>query len=325
MKARIAIPVLAAVLGAGGYFAYRHFTPDTEAMTLYGNVDIREAVLAFRVSGRVADIKVDEGDMVKAGDVLAVLDSEPLEIAARAADAAVSSISAHNALIHSGSRAEDIAHAKAKVEAAEVAFVHARQQHERLKALMASGIVSQDSLDTAEAARDQAEANLRAVEEQYKALGAGFRAEEKSESDALLRQAQANLDISLLAVRDATLLAPSDGIILTRAIEHGMMIQAGSPAFSLSLTNPVWVRAYVEGSQMGFFNSGTKVLLYTDSRPDKPYHGTVGFVSPTAEFTPKSVETAELRTSLVYRIRVVVDNPDEMLRQGMPVTIKRVE
>jgi HlyD family secretion protein len=294
-------------------------------MTLYGNVDIREATLAFRVSGRVADINVDEGDTVKAGDALATLDTEPLQNAAEAAEAALTSILARNSLIHRGNRAEDIAQAEARVEAANAALVNAQQQYDRLATLIAAGVVSQDSVDTAKAARDQAEANLRALEEQYKAMGVGFRAEEKAESDGMLRQAQANLDISRLALRDAILQAPSDGYILPRAIEKGMMVQAGAPVFSLSLTSPVWVRAYVDEPQIGYFNTGTKVLLYTDSRPNQPYNGTVGFVSPTAEFTPKSVETADLRTALVYRIRIVVDDPDPMLRQGMPVTVKRAE
>lgn len=325
MKKQMAIPVIIIVLGIGGYFLYSHFTSRPRIITLYGNVDIREAVLAFRVSGRVADIMVDEGDFISEGDLLAVLDVEPLQNAAEAAKAALSSITARNALIHSGNRQEDIAQAKARVEAAQAALLNAEQQYGRIKGLLPSGVVSQDSMDNVEAARDQAAANLRAAEEQFNSLSVGFRAEEKAESDGLLMQAQANVDISRLAVSDAALRAPSDGIILSRAIEKGAMVQAGSPAFSLSLTSPVWVRAYVEESQLGYFNTGTKVLLYTDSRPNQPYTGTVGFISPSAEFTPKSVETADLRTALVYRIRIVVNNPDSMLRQGMPVTIKQAD
>ena len=101
------------------------------------------------------------------------------------------------------------------------------------------------------------------------------------------------------------------------------MVQVGSPAFSLSLTRPVWVRAYVPEVQLGQFPNGAKVELFTDSRPGQPYHGVVGFVSPTAEFTPKSVETTDLRTTLVYRIRIVVSDADEQLRQGMPVTVHK--
>ena len=100
------------------------------------------------------------------------------------------------------------------------------------------------------------------------------------------------------------------------------MVSAGTPGFSLTLTNPVWARAYVNETELGRFNSGTKVTLTTDLHPDRPYHGVVGFVSPTSEFTPKAVETADLRTSLVYRLRIVVVDADAQLRQGMPVTVR---
>jgi HlyD family secretion protein len=325
MKKQIAVPVALCALGIGGFFLYTSIAPASKFATLYGNVDIREVTLAFRVSGRVADILVDEGDYVKAGDVLAVLDAEPLQNAAEAAEAALTSIAARNSLIHRGNRAEDIAQAKASVDAAEAALTNAQQQFERLNALVGSGIVSQDSVDTARAAKDSGAAALRAAQEKYRAVDIGYRMEEKAESDGLLRQARANLDISRLALRDATLKAPSDGYILVRAVEKGAMVQAGSPAFSLSLTSPVWIRAYVEEPQLGYFNVGTKVRLFSDSRPKQSYSGTVGFVSPTAEFTPKSVETADLRTALVYRIRIVVDDPDSMLRQGMPMTVQRAD
>jgi HlyD family secretion protein len=100
------------------------------------------------------------------------------------------------------------------------------------------------------------------------------------------------------------------------------MVQAGTPGFSLTLTRPVWARVYVNETQMGRFSGGTRVTLATDTRPGKVYHGVVGYVSPTSEFTPKSVETADLRTSLVYRLRINVEDPDDMLRQGMPVTVR---
>ena len=109
--------------------------------------------------------------------------------------------------------------------------------------------------------------------------------------------------------------------MLTRALEPGAVVQAGATVLSISLEKPVWVRAYVHERELGEFPTGRRVLLTTDGKPEKPYHGKVGFVSPKAEFTPKSVETPELRTSLVYRLRIVVEDADDALRQGMPVTV----
>jgi HlyD family secretion protein len=120
---------------------------------------------------------------------------------------------------------------------------------------------------------------------------------------------------------DADLIAPNDGIILTRARERGAIVQAGETVFTLTLTSPVWVRTYVNERDLGLIRPGMPASVTTDSAPDRPYPAFIGFISPTAEFTPKTVETRELRTDLVYRLRVVVNNPDAGLRQGMPVTV----
>ena len=124
-----------------------------------------------------------------------------------------------------------------------------------------------------------------------------------------------------MKVQDTVLASPSEGVVLTRAQEPGAILQTGTPVLTLSLKRPVWVRAYVDEPNLGRIHPGMKVQVFTDSRPEKPYSGQIGYISPRAEFTPKNVETAELRTSLVYRLRVVVEDADEGLRQGMPVTV----
>lgn len=289
--------------------------------TVFGNVDIRDVSLAFRVAGRVIKVAVDEGAQVRAGAVLATLDVEPLNNSFRTAQASVAAITARNAFIHQGARVQDKAQSRAKLQAAQAVLTETERHLARQHELLPEGATTQRAVDTAQSARDQAAAQVTVVQQQLQQLNEGFRKEEVAESDAQLAQARAALDAALLAVKDATLLAPSDGVILTRAVEVGSMVQAGTPAFSLSLTSPVWVRAYVGEPQLGRFAPGTKISVSTDARPGKPYRGVVGFVSPTAEFTPKSVETTDLRTALVYRMRVVVEDPDSQLRQGMPVTL----
>ena len=166
-------------------------------------------------------------------------------------------------------------------------------------------------------------------------MEAGFRSEEIAAAEAAAGAAEAGVGASEAAVlqadaavktaeirlADTELKSPSDGIVITRALEPGSIIQAGPTVMTLSLEKPVWVRAYVHEPQLGKFPPGTRVTLRTDGNPDHVFHGTVGFVSPRAEFTPKSVETEELRTSLVYRLRIVVEDSDGSLRQGMPVTV----
>ena len=321
-KKAIIIPVVVVAVGSAGLAYYRSSVAKEQNATIYGNVDIREASLAFRVAGRVLSMQVEEGDPVKAGDVLATLDPEPLQNSLHATEGAAAALTARNALMHRGYRTEDIEQAKAKLQAARASLAEAEQHLARQRILAPEGAASQRALDAAQSVREQAAAQVRNTEEAARLMSTGFRKEEIAESDAQLKQALAQLGTARLSLKDAVLTAPSEGVILTRAIEKGTMVQVGSPAFSLSLTHPVWVRAYVSESRLGHFTPGTKLLLQTDSRPDRPYHGLVGFVSPTAEFTPKSVETPDLRTSLVYRLRVVVQDPDAQLRQGMPVTLR---
>ena len=323
LKRLLVLVLLAGLVYVGRQYFFPADHGSAGAETLYGNVDIRELSLAFRVGGRVAEVLIDEGAEIKAGEVLAKLDSEPLRNNLRAASATVAALEARNRLLHKGYRKEDIAQAKAKLMSAQVALREAEQHLERQRGLIADAATTQHALDAAQAQRDQARSVLTAQTAQLELLQQGFRAEELAESDALLQQARVTQDTAQLALNDSTLIAPSAGIVLTRSIETGSMVQNGATAFSVSLTQPVWVRAYVAEPQLGRFASGTPVKIWTDSRPERAYQGVVGFVSPTAEFTPKAVETADLRTALVYRLRIVVQDADSLLRQGMPVTIRR--
>lgn len=321
-KKAIIVPAALLAVTAAGAVWYRQREAAGKNGTIYGNVDIREATLAFRAPGRVAAFSVDEGATVKAGDVLASLDPEPLQNALSAAEAMEAALAARNGLIHHGFRAEDVEQAKARLVSAKAALAEAEHQLARQEVLAPEGAASQKALQAAQTGRDQAAAQIKVAEEQVRTMTKGFRKEEVAESDAQLRQAQAQVRTARLALKDVVLTAPSSGVILSRSVEKGTMVQNGTPAFSLSLTDPVWVRAYVSEAQLGSFAPGTKVTLQTDARPDKDYKGIVGFVSPTAEFTPKPVETTDLRTSLVYRLRIVVGDADAQLRQGMPVTVR---
>lgn len=319
MKQRIALVALVLAL-IGGYLWWQGRPAD--GSVLYGNVDIRDVNLAFRVGGRVSEVQVDEGDAVQAGQLLARLDPAPLIHSRDSARANLAALTAANALMHKGYRSEETDRARASLSAAEAAALEADKQWRRQSALAATGAISRGQLDSARSQRDQTRAQVRAAREQLAQLETGYRPEEIAQSDAQLEGAKATLASAELALADAALTAPSDGIILTRAVETGSMVQAGATAFNLSLTTPVWVRAYVEEPWLGHFPSGARVQLTSDSRPDQPYQGVVGFVSPSAEFTPKSVETPDLRTHLVYRLRIVVQDPDPALRQGMPVTVR---
>jgi HlyD family secretion protein len=146
--------------------------------------------------------------------------------------------------------------------------------------------------------------------------------EDIQEARANLAAAKARLAQTEINLQDTEIHSPADGIILTRVREPGAIVSAGQTVYTLQLLSPVWIRTYVSERDLGRIYQGMPADVYTDSQPAKPFHGQIGFISPVAEFTPKNVETTDLRTELVYRLRVIVDNPDNGLRQGMPVTVK---
>ncbi|EPY7203361.1 secretion protein HlyD [Klebsiella quasipneumoniae] len=312
------IVILLAALG-GGWWWYQ--SSRQQPLTLYGNVDIRTVNMSFRVGGRLASLTVDEGDSIRAGQTLGELDRAPYENALLQAQANVSTAQAQYDLMMAGYRSEEIAQAAAAVNQAQAAYDYAQNFYQRQLGLRASSAISANDLENARSSRDQAQATLKSAQDKLRQYRAGNRPQEIAQAKASLEQAQAALAQAKLDLRDTVLTAPSDGTLMTRAVEPGTMLNAGGTVLTLSLTHPVWVRAYVDEKNLGQAQPGQAVLLYTDSRPDKPYHGKIGFVSPSAEFTPKTVETPDLRTDLVYRLRIVVNDADGALRQGMPVTV----
>lgn len=314
------IIILILLLSAAGWYWWQG--RPSGPVQLYGNVDIRSVSPGFRVSGRLQSLNVDEGAVVKAGDLLGTLDDAPYRHALLKAEGVRDSAQAALSMMETGYRTEEIAQAKADVARNTAAAQFARQFYQRQSGLMQSKAISANDLENARNQRDQTEAALKAAQDKLMQLENGFRKEEIEQARGQLKQAEAAVAQAKLDLADTRLTAPADGTILTRAVEPGTILPAGSTVFTLSLTNPVWVRAYVSERELGQAQPGRAVLLETDSRPGRPYHGHVGFVSPTAEFTPKSVETPALRTDLVYRLRIVVTDADPLLRQGMPVTIR---
>ena len=312
--------ILVLAIAAGGYAWYAYHGRD-KPLSLSGNVDIREVNLSFRIGGRLKALAVDEGAHIHAGDLLGELDAEPYRIALDDAQSANAALQAHKALYREGYRQEDIEQARANLDARVATQVNAEQVYQRQLKLADTGASAQKALDDARGQRDQAVALTAAARQQFQELSRGYRKHEVEEVDANAARAAAQLEQARLQLADTRLTAPADGTILTRAVEPGSMLAAGSTVLTLSLDRPVWVRTYVGESDLGKVAPGRRVKVYTDARA-QPYNAVIGFVSPTSEFTPKNVETQDLRTALMYRLRVIVEDPDAALRQGMPVTVK---
>jgi HlyD family secretion protein len=211
--------------------------------------------------------------------------------------------------------------ARANVAAARARRTDAQATFARIQDLSAKKLASRQELDNAQAALDTARADHEVAQQALALAVEGPRAEEIQEAKALLRADEAQLALAREVLKDTELHAPAAGVIRDRMLEPGDMATPQTPVLTLALTDPVWVRAYAPEVYLGRLAPGMSAAVSTDSYPDKTYPGWIGFISPTAEFTPKNVETPELRTRLVYQVRVHVCNPQDELRLGMPATV----
>lgn len=325
MKTKKILIITLALLAilAAGWFVYRKITtPKATAFETQGNVDIRQVNLAFRVGGRVREVRFEEGDTVRPGDVVAVLDEGPYLDQVSFARAQLAQAEANLAKLSNGARAEEIAQARAQAAQAKANVANADIGFVRQQELLRTRVASKQEFDNAQASRDATRAQLDAAQANVQLLEAGTRWEDIAAAKAEVERNRANLQSAERSLADCQLLAPSEGVIITRAVEPGAMVAAGTTACALSLFSPVWIRTYIGERDLGRVYPGMSAQVVTDTPEGKTYPAHVGFISPVAEFTPKSVETRELRTDLVFRLRVIVDQPDKFLRQGMPVTVK---
>lgn len=273
MKKRLIILIILVCI-ATFFIILRHEKKDNTKLTMYGNIEIRQVDLAFRVQGKVAKMIKEEGDEVKKGQLLAILDDVNYQAAYEKA----------------------VADESMKKSLSE----EANQIYEKNILLCQDGTTSRQNCDTYLNSKNSTKAAYEA---------------------SVAATKSANKDL-----KDTRIYAPDDGIIMTRVQEPGASVSSTQSVYTMAKMNPLWVRAYVSEENLGNIAYGMKAKVYTDSKDPKTgkkreYKGTIGYISPNAEFTPKTVQTTDLRTDLVYQVRVYIDNVDKFLRLGMPVTV----
>jgi HlyD family secretion protein len=296
-----------------------------DRLLLYGNVDLRQVELAFNNSERISEVLVQEGDKVVRGQPLARLDTSRLTPQTASAKAEMEAQQAAVEKLHHGSRPQEIAQAQANVASAKADQINTLQQWKRLSALssLTTGrAISQQDLESAKDAMDTAQAHLVVAEKSLDLASIGPRKEDIAAAEALLRVKQAQLLVLQQQFSDAELVAPGNAVVRSRLLEPGEMSSPQRPVFNLAIVDPKWIRAYVSEADLGKVHNGMKASISNDSFPGRPFAGWVGFISSVAEFTPKAVETVELRSSLVYEIRVFVQDPQDQMRLGMPATVQ---
>lgn len=322
MKKTIFSLLLVALLASGWFWWNgRGARQEPEELVLYGNVDIRQVSLAFDGTGRIGEMRAEEGDSVKKGEVIAVLDTRTLELQADQADANVEAQRQALLKLRHGSRPEEIAEVRAKLAAAESDVERARLNLSRITNLHGARVVSVQDVDLAKNTAEVAKAKADEQRALLRLAELGPRAEEIAGAEAQLAAAEAQVALLRHQIELGTLRAPTDAVVRSRLLEPGDMVTPQKPVFALAITRPKWIRVYVHEPDLGKIRPGMEARVVTDSHPDQPVKGTVGYISSVAEFTPKAVQTEVLRTSLVYEVRVIVDDASDTLRLGQPATV----
>jgi len=314
MKIAKLLLIAASILMLSGCFKGKE-----EKTKFYGNIDVRTVSLAFRVSGRLEAMHFDEGQKVKKGDLIAKLDDALYKEQLKAIDAQIEMQKAALAKLEKGYRPEEIAKANAQMLQAKVSRDRALKEYERMQKLYATKTISDQKYDDAKAAYDSAEASYLYAKSAFDLLSNGYEKEDILSAKAKLASLQAQRALAKINLDDTLLYAPNSGTIITRIYELGSIVSPSQAVVEIAKDDEYWVRSYMSERYLGIIKTGLKAVIYSDN--GKSYEGRVSFISSIAEFTPKTVQTEDLRTDLVYRFRIVLDNYDESIRQGMPVTI----
>jgi HlyD family secretion protein len=291
---------------------------DGRSVRASGQIEATEVRLATKVAGVVAALTVEEGDSVRTGQVIAVLDTVDLALTRRQAAADLAQAEAGLALALAGSRAEDIAAARAAVAQKQSDFDGARRDADRAAALFTSGAIAAKARDDAMVRRDMAQAALDQAREAERRARRGSRPEEVAAVRAARDRARARLDAVAQQVADATVRSPLDGLVSEKLVEAGEMVVAGAGIVILTDIAHPWLTAFVTGDDLPRVRIGGKALVTTDAKGDPGHPGIVSSVASTAEFTPRNVQTRDERARLVYRVKIRLENADGRFKPGMP-------
>lgn len=306
---------------AGGLFFF-FFTKEESERDLFlkvsGNIEATEVDVGFKLSGRIVQIYVQEGDWVEKGKVIAQLEDEDLRQRVELARATLKASQARLEKLLAGSRPEEIKEAEAILQQAQFDFENKKAHYERMKTLFEGRVIPKETLDNAETRYRIAQAALQGATETYKKVKEGPRKEDIEDGRAQVEQALASLRLAETQLSYTVLRSPMTGIVLVRSAERGEVVNPGTTILTIADITNVWLRAYIPETELSRVKWGQEVIVTTDLQPSKEYRGKISFISSQSEFTPKQIQTEKERVTLVYRIKVDIPNPGHELKPGMP-------
>jgi HlyD family secretion protein len=321
MKRRIPILIVLAALIVAGVHLYPRLTKDSKPqneLVLSGNIEAHESLVSFKVQGRIVELPVEEGQSVQAGALLARLDIDDYRQRVLIDEAHVRVRQSNLALTLAGTREQEIKAAQQTMLDAQADMQQKKLDYDRAQRLFSEDAISAQDRDLADTALKRAQATFQAAEQKYNEALEGSRKEDIAIAQANLKEASANLGMSRVNLDYTVLRAPTAGVITVRQAELGEVVVPGTPVVTLADLDHIWLRAYVAETDVGRVRWGQDAVITTDTYPHKQYHGRISFIASDAEFTPKSVQTYKERVTLVYRIKIDIDNASHELKPGMP-------
>lgn len=324
MNRKLSLGILILLLAAAVVLtlALRTTRKTDDTITLSGTIEVTSTELSFKIAGRVRERLVDEGALVEPGQVVARLDAEELQHEAARQRADVQAAAAMLNELTSGYRREEIAQAEAALARITAEAQRLQTDFGRQQQLYQREVIAARDFDAAKAAHEASQASVREARQRLNLLRSGPRYETIEQARARLAGAQALLALAETRLSHATLRATTGGLVLAKNIEPGEQVVAGTPIVTIGNLDQVWLRCYLSETDLGRVSIGQKATISTDTWPGKKYPGRLTFISPEAEFTPKSVQTAKERVKLVYRIKILLANPTGELKPGMPADAK---
>lgn len=312
--------VLALIIGIGSflYFTNPKKEKENSFIRVSGNIETTEVNVGFKISGRIISLPVKEGDWVERGQVIARLEDEDLQQRLALARATLLSAQARLNKLLAGSRPEELREAEAVLQQARFDLENKQAHYERMRSLFEKGVIPKETFDNSETAYKIAKAGLQRATENYQLVKEGPRKEDIEDARAQVEQAKANVKLIETQLRYTLLTSPLSGIVLVKSAEVGEVVNPGTSVLTLAEIEKVWLKAYISETDLGRVKWGQEVRVTTDLHPKKEYIGKISFISSSAEFTPKQIQTEKERVTLVYRIKIDIPNPDRELKPGMP-------
>lgn len=294
---------------------------DHKKIYLTGSIEVIELNISSKVAGEIISIKVDEGDKVNKGDTLGMIDPTEYLLQYQQAVAAEKSAEAQYLLLSRGSRKEDIKQAEENLKQAEANYKNAKDDYERIHNLFRTGSVSSKQLEDMKTRFEIAEAQLNSAHQVLNKIKTGARQEEIDAAKARFEQASAQTKLLKKKVEDCTIISPLSGFVTKKIVEQGELVNFGTPLFRISNLDELFVMVYLPETELPKIKLGNKAEIKIDAFPEKSFPGTVVFISPEAEFTPKNIQTKEERIKLVFGVKIKLKNLDHSLKAGLPADV----